>query len=59
MTDQTQKRRVKLVRSEYQPKKAEIEEEIELRNPDGTSPSAEEIAAAVTQPVEIEWKDRP
>ena len=59
MADQNEKCRVKLVRSTYQPKKAEVEEEIEIRNPDGTVPTAEEIAAAVIQPVEVEWVDSP
>lgn len=49
------KQRVALVRSEYQPSKAELEEAVEF--PDDLTP--DELATAVMQPVEIDWKDRP
>ena len=38
---------VELVKSGYQPTKAEIEEEFTLRKPDGSPPSVEDIAQAV------------
>jgi len=48
------KRRVTLVRSAYQPSKAELEAPVAL--PDITP---DELAEALVQPVEITWKDRP
>lgn len=49
------KRRVTLVRSSYQPSKKELEKPVEF--PDDLTP--DELAEAVVQPVEIDWKDRP
>ena len=49
------KRRVSLVRSSYQPSKAELEKPVEF--PDDLTP--DELAEAVVQPVEIDWKVRP
>lgn len=54
MTDKP-KRRVSLVRSSYQPSKKELEEPVEF--PEGTTP--DDLAAAVVQHVEIDWKNRP
>lgn len=52
------KRRVTLVRSSYQPSKKELAEtEAMLDFPDDLTP--DELAEAVMQPVEIDWKDRP
>ena len=52
------KRRVSLVRSSYQPSKKELAEtEKMLDFPEGTTP--EDLAKAVVQDVEIDWKDRP
>ena len=51
------KRTVKLVRSSYQPTKAELEESIKLNLPDGTTP--EQIANALLRPVNIKWMDKP
>lgn len=48
-------REVTLVRSDYQPTKAEREEPITL--PEGTTP--EDIAKALTRPVDIRWTPRP
>ena len=47
--------RVSLIRSSYQPSKAELEEPIEF--PEGMTP--DELAEAVVQPVDIDWKNRP
>ena len=56
MTDKPKpKRRVPLVRSSYQPSKKELEEAVEF--PDDLTP--DELATAVVQPVEVDWKDRP
>ena len=56
MTDKPKpKRRVTLVRSSYQPSKKELETPVEF--PDDLTP--DELAEAVVQPVEIDWKDRP
>ena len=49
------RREVDLVRSSYQPSKAELEEPIEF--PEGTTP--EDLARAVMEPVKINWKHRP
>ena len=46
---------VELVRSGYQPSKAELEEEIEF--PEEVTP--EELARAVTRTVRVKWKVRP
>ena len=47
------KRRVEIVRSEYQPTKAEKEEEIDLSHLEGQS--VDEMARAVVAPVEIKY----
>lgn len=52
-------RRIELVRNEYQPTNAEAEEVIVLRRKDGTAPTAQELAEAVVQPVEITYLDKP
>ena len=58
MTKPKPKRRVSLVRSSYQPSKKELAEtEAMLDFPDGTTP--DELAEAVVQPVEIDWRNRP
>ena len=55
-TPKKQKRRpVTLVRSAYQPSKAEQEKTIEF--PEGTTP--DDLAEAVVQSVDITWKHRP
>ena len=59
MADQPEKLRVKMVRSDYQPTKVEQEEVIDLRNPDGSKPTPEELAQATLRPMDIEWTDRP
>ena len=53
------KRKVKLVRQDYQPSKAEQEEVITLRNKDGSMPEAADLMRALTAPVEIEFVDKP
>lgn len=52
-------RPVNLVRSEYQPNKAELEEPIDIRRDDGTQPTPEDMARAALRPVDIKWRDRP
>jgi len=52
-------RPVNLVRSEYQPSKAELEEPIDMTRPDGTLPTPEELARASLRPVSVNWKHRP
>ena len=59
MTEKPKPRTVELVRSTYRPSKAELEEPIELRKPDGSRPSPDELVRAVVQPIEIDWKRRP
>ena len=46
---------VELVRSSYQPSKAEQEEKIEF--PEGATP--EDLAKAVTRTIKVKWKNRP
>ena len=46
---------VELVRSDYQPTKAELEEEWEV--PEGLT--FEQITKALLRPVKIRWLDRP
>ena len=50
---------VEIVRASYQPTKAEQEEEFAIRKPDGSTPSVEEIAQAVLQPVNIRLIKKP
>ena len=52
-------RPVNLVRSEYQPSKAELEEPIDMTRPDGTLPTPKELARAALRPVSVNWKHRP
>lgn len=60
MTAKPKPRDVTLVRSAYQPSKAQMEEVIPPpQRPDGTPASPEDLAKAVLQPVNIKWKDRP
>ena len=52
------KRRIPLVRSSYQPSKKELAEtEGMLDFSDDLTP--DDLAKAVVQPVEIDWKNRP
>ena len=37
----------------YQPSKAELEEPVVLRNPDGSQPTFEEVTRAIVTPVRI------
>ena len=48
-------RPITLVRSTYQPSKAEQEDLIEF--PEGTTP--DDLAKAVVHPVDVTWKNRP
>ena len=52
-------RPVNLVRSEYQPSKAELEKPIDMTRPDGMLPTPEELARAALRPVSVKWKHRP
>ena len=48
---------VKLIHSDYQPSKAELQEEITLPGIEGKS--LEQISQRVLQPVNIKWVDNP
>ena len=37
----------------YQPSKAELEEPVILRKPDGSAPTVDEVVAAVLRPVNV------
>ncbi len=50
-------REVELVKSTYQPTKAEMEEEMDLSHLEGQTP--EEMAKAIVQPVEIKHVPKP
>ena len=52
-------RSVTLVRSTYQPSKAELGEPIVLRKADGTKPTPQEAARAILWPVKIKHTARP
>ena len=53
--DKATHRPVTLVRSSYQPSKAEQDEPLQF--PEGTTP--DDLAEAVVQPVDVTWKNRP
>lgn len=53
------KTRVEIVKQDYQPTKAEAEEVIVLRNPDGSVPEPVDLARALTEPVEITYLEKP
>ena len=57
----TKKKRcpVTLVNQTYQPTKAEAEEVIVLRNKNGSAPTAQDLARAVVQPVEVTYLEKP
>ena len=57
--EQSKSRTVELVKSGYQPTKAEMDEEFTLRKPDGTAPTVEEIAQTVLQAASIRWINKP
>ena len=60
MTDKRKEPKiVEMVKSGYQPTKAEMEEVVALRKADGSAPTMEEIAQAVLQPAKIRWIDQP
>jgi hypothetical protein len=50
---------VEIVKQDYQPTKAEAEEVIVLRNPDGSVPEPVDLARALTEPVEITYLEKP
>ena len=50
---------IKLARQDYQPTKAEREEEVLLRNADGSVPSPTDVVRALTRPVEITYLKKP
>lgn len=52
-------RPVEIVKQSYQPTKAEVEEMIVLRNPDGSVPEPIDLARALTEPVEIAYLEKP
>ena len=50
---------IKLVNQTYQPTKAEAEEVIVLRKKNGSAPTAQDLARAVVQPVEVTYLEKP
>ena len=53
------RRRIEVVSQAYQPNKAEAEEVIVLRNKSGSAPTAQDLARAVVQPVEVTYLEKP
>ena len=53
MTKQKPKPTVRVKPQTYQPSKAELEESIILRKPDGSRPTVDEVLDAVLRPVRI------
>ncbi len=49
----TDKPTVRVKPFSYQPSKAEIEEPVILRKPDGTAPTVDEVVSAVFRPVKV------
>ncbi len=52
-------RPVEIVKQDYQPTKAEVEEVIVLRNADGSAPEPDDLVRALTAPVEITYLEKP
>ena len=59
MTSKGKRKPIKLAHSEYQPTKAEQEEQTVLRNADGSVPSPTEVMRALTRPVEVAYLEKP
>ena len=55
MAKNRNRRRVEIVHQDHQPTKAEAEEVIVRRNKDGSGPTAQDLARAVVQPVEVTY----
>ena len=55
----SKRHKVEGVSQDYQPTKAEAEEVIVLRNKDGSAPTAQDLARAVVQPVEVTYLEKP
>ncbi len=55
----SKKNPIKLTRQDYQPTKAEQEEQVVLRKADGSVPSPTEVMRALTRPVEITYLEKP
>ena len=55
----TKKRPITLIHQTYQPTKAEAEEVIVLRKKNGSAPTAQDLARAVVQSVEVTYLEKP
>ena len=55
----SKRHKVEVVSQDYQPTKAEAEEVIVLRDKDGSAPTAQDLARAVVQPVEVTYLEKP
>ena len=55
----SKKKPIELARQDYQPRKAEQEQDLVLRNAEGSVPMPTEVIRALTQPVEIEYLEKP
>jgi len=58
-TSPHKRRTAALVKSSYQPNKAELEDGIVLRRKDGSVPTPREVGRALTRPVEVIIIDKP
>ena len=59
--EQEQAMPIELVKSSYQPTKAELEEDVRLPGDGGevTMEDLREIGRALVQPVDVTWRDKP
>ena len=55
----SKRRKVEIVSQNYQPTKVEAEEVIVLRRKDRSAPTAQDLARAVVQSLEITYIDKP
>ena len=53
MTNKNAPREVRVKPFSYQPSKAELEEPVILRKPDGSAPTVDEVVDAVLRPVKV------
>ena len=58
-TNKPKSKAVELVKSTYQPTKAEMEEEFKMDHPGTTEERMEVLADGLLQPVKPRWIDRP
>ena len=58
-TPNTLLKTIELVRTTYQPTKAEKDKTFKLRKPDGSTPTMEDLAQSLFKPVKPRWIEKP